>query len=118
THVAGVLDFESGAIGTLVTSFDVWCANVPLIEIYGSEGSLSVPDPNTFGGPVGIRRAGEKEWQDVAHTHGYAENWRGLGLAEMAAAIVENRPHRASGDLAYHVLDIMQGFHDASDRGS
>jgi predicted dehydrogenase len=57
THIAGVLNFASGAVGTLTTSFDVWSAQVPSIEIYGSEGTLSVPDPNTFGGPVKLRLA-------------------------------------------------------------
>lgn len=114
THIAGVLDFASGAIGTLVTSFDVWAANVPCIEIYGSEGSLTVPDPNGFGGAVRVRRMGEKEWSDIPHTHGFAENSRGIGVADMAAAIALGQPHRASGELAFHVLDVMQGFLDAS----
>lgn len=117
THIAGVMDFANGAIGTLVTSFDVWAAEVPRIEIYGSEGTLSVPDPNTFGGPVRLRRAGEKEWSDVPLAFGFAENSRGIGVADMAAAIERDRPHRASGDLAFHVLDIMDGFHDASREG-
>ncbi len=117
THVAGVLDFASGAIGTLVTSFDVWSAEVPLIEIYGSQGTLSVPDPNTFGGPVHLRRAGEREWSEVAPAHGYARNSRGIGVADMAYALRSGRPHRASGELAYHVLDIMHAIHDASHEG-
>jgi len=58
THVAGVVDFESGAVATVITSFDVWAANLPRIEIYGSEGSLSCPDPNTFGGPVRLSGRG------------------------------------------------------------
>lgn len=114
THVAGVLDFAGGAVATVITSFDVWGHNTPLIEIYGSEGSLSVPDPNTFGGPVLLRRAGDKEWQEVALTHGYTENSRGLGVADMAEAIVQRRPHRASGSMAFHVLDTMHAFLDAS----
>jgi predicted dehydrogenase len=117
THVAGVMDFASGAVGTIVTSFDVWGSNVPRIEIYGTEGTLSVPDPNTFGGPVRLNRAGTREWEDVPLTHGYAENSRGLGVADMAAAIRSGRPHRASGALAYHVLDLMHAFHDASREG-
>lgn len=118
THIAGVMDFASGAIGTLVTSFDVWGAQVPRIEIYGTQGSLSVPDPNTFAGPVRLLRAGEKEWTDVPLTHGYAENSRGIGVADMAAAIRSGRAHRANGALAYHVLDLLHAFHDASDRGT
>jgi predicted dehydrogenase len=117
THVAGVMDFANGAIGTIVTSFDVWSHRLPNIEIYGTEGSLGVPDPNGFGGPVLLRRAGEKEWNEVPLTHIYAEQSRGLGVADMAYALRSGRPHRASGQLAYHVLDIMHAFHDASHEG-
>lgn len=117
THVAGVLDFASGAVGTLITSFDVWSHNLPRIEIYGSEGSLSAPDPNTFGGPVRVRRAGAPEWSELPLTHGYTENMRGIGVADMAYALTTGRPHRASGALAYHVLDLMQAFLDASAAG-
>lgn len=117
THIAGVMEFASGAIGTIVTSFDVWGGNVPHIEIYGTEGTLSVPDPNHFGGPVRVRRAGEREWTEVPLTHGYSENSRGLGVADMAYALRTGRPHRASGELAYHVLDIMHAFHDAAAGG-
>lgn len=117
THVAGVLDFTSGAVGTIVTSFDVWSAEVPRIEIYGTHGTLSVPDPNTFGGPVRIRRQGATEWSEIPLTHGFTENSRGLGVADMAFAILNNRPHRANGDVAYHVLEIMHGVHIASETG-
>ena len=117
THIAGILDFANGAIGTIVTTFDVWPTDLPRIEIYGTEGSLSVPDPNTFGGPVRLRRPGSREWEDVALTHGNVVNSRGLGPADLALAIRSNRPHRASGELAYHVLDVMQGFLDSSEKG-
>lgn len=116
THVAGVMDFACGAVGTIVTSFDVWGANLPFIEIYGSLASLAVPNPNTFGGPVKIRLAHDpdKGWKDIPLSHVYTENWRGIGVADMAYAIRSGRPPRASGALAYHVLDIMHAFHDAS----
>lgn len=117
THIAGVLDFASGAICTLVTSFDVWSAEVPRIEIYGTEGSLSVPDPNTFGGPVRVRRAGASEWSEIPLTHGYATNSRSLGVADMAYALQFGRPHRANGEMAYHVLDVMHAIHDAAHEG-
>jgi len=117
THVTGLLEFANGAIGTMIQTFDVWSANLPRLEIYGTEGSLSLPDPNTFGGPVRLRRAGETEWQDVPLTHIYTENSRGIGVADMASAIQLGRAHRASGTLAHHVLDIMQAFHDAADQG-
>jgi predicted dehydrogenase len=117
THVAGVLDFSSGAVAMIVTSFDVWHAELPRIEIYGTEGSLSVPDPNTFGGPVRLRRAGTEEWSEMPLTHGYAANSRGLGVADMASGLRSGRPHRASGEVAYHVLDVMHAFHEASREG-
>lgn len=92
-------------------------ANLPRIEIYGSEGSLSVPDPNTFGGPVRVKSAQEEEWRDVPLIEGYTQNSRGLGVREMAAAIRENRPHRPSGEMAFHVLDLMQSFEESSRLG-
>jgi predicted dehydrogenase len=116
THVAGTLEFKTGAIGTMLMSFDVWGAELPRIEIYGTSGSLSVPDPNTFGGPVRIKREGAQGWSEVPLTHIYAENSRGLGLADMAQAIVSNRPHRASDELAAHVLDAMQSLLEASEQ--
>ena len=117
THIAGVIDFENGAIGTIITSFDVWAAQLPRIEIYGTEGSLSVPDPNTFGGPVYVKRKGASQWNEVPFTHGFCENSRAIGLADMAYALLSGRQHRANGDMAYHVLDIMHGFLDSSKSG-
>lgn len=117
THVAGVLDFVSGPVATIITSFDVWATHLPRIEIYGSLGSLSVPDPNTFGGPVRVRLAEEKEWRDVPLTHGFTDNSRGVGVMDMARALREGNAHRANGDLAFHVLDLMQAFEEASQAG-
>ena len=117
THVTGVLDFVGGSVATVIMSFDVWAANLPSIEVYGSDGSLSVPDPNTFGGPVRVKSATDEEWRDVPLTHGYTENSRGLGVSDMVAAIRENRPHRASGEMAFHVLDLIQSFEEASTSG-
>lgn len=117
THVVGALEFANGAIGTIITSFDVWAHELPRIEIYGTEGTLSVPDPNTFGGPVRVRRMGATEWSVIPLTHGYAENSRGIGVADMAYGLRSGRPHRANGELAYHVLDIMHSIHDAAREG-
>ncbi|MCL2805586.1 MAG: Gfo/Idh/MocA family oxidoreductase [Treponema sp.] len=114
THIAGVLDFKNGAVGTIITSFDVYSHSLPCIEIYGTEGTLKVPDPNTFGGPVLIRRLREEEWSKIPLLKGFAENSRGLGITEMALAIEQDRPHLASSELTYHVLDIMHSIHDAS----
>lgn len=117
THVAGVMDFATGAIGTIITSFDVWASTLPRIEIYGTSGSMLVPDPNTFEGPVLIRRMGANEWTEMPLTHGYTVNSRGIGVADMAYAIRTGRKHRANGEMAYHVLEVMYGFHDASVSG-
>jgi predicted dehydrogenase len=116
THSAAVLDFASGPIVTLVTSFDVWTRETR-IELFGSDGTMALPDPNTFGGPVSIRKPGATEWLDEAVTGDYADNSRGLGVADLAQALREGRAHRASGELMLHVLEIMHAIHRASDEG-
>ena len=98
-----------------MTSFDIWGAQLPRIEIYGTLGSLSVPDPNTFDGPVKIYLPEFNEWREVPLSHGYTFNSRGLGVADMANAIRSDRKHRANGNLTYHVLEAMHAFHTASD---
>jgi predicted dehydrogenase len=118
TTVKGLLEFAKGGLATLETSFDIMGRhNLPRIEVHGTEGSLSVPDPNTFGGPVRLARRGGKDWEDVPLAFGYTENSRGLGVADMAAASVSGWAHRAGGELAAHVLDLMHGFHTSSAEG-
>ncbi|MBA3710051.1 MAG: Gfo/Idh/MocA family oxidoreductase [Planctomycetes bacterium] len=117
THISSVMDFANGTIGTLITSFDVKSHTLPCIEIYGSAGSMQVPDPNGTGGPVRIRRAGEKEWQEIPLTHHYREGSRGLGVADLAHAVASGRKHRANEEIALHALDIMQAIHESSDGG-
>lgn len=114
THIAGLMEFASGVIGTIITSFDVWHHHLPFIEIYGTEGSLSVPDPNTFGGPVSLRRAGDGAWQEVPLTHDYTDQSRGIGLSDMVRAMHEGRAHRANGEMAYHVLEVIESFLQSS----
>lgn len=110
THVTGVLRFATGEVATLLCSFDIWASNLPLLEVYGTEGSLSLGDPNCFGGPVRLRRAQEDAWTDVPLTHPHAEQNRGIGTADLAYALRSGRPHRASLELAYHVLDIQRSL--------
>ncbi|MEW6071057.1 MAG: Gfo/Idh/MocA family oxidoreductase [Planctomycetota bacterium] len=117
THVAGVLDFVSGAVASLVMSFDVWHASLPPIEVHGEAGSLSVPDPNAFGGPVRLRRAADREWTEVPATGGPLDNARGLGLADLARTLRTGGEPRASGELAYHVLDVMHALLESSEGG-
>jgi predicted dehydrogenase len=117
THVAGTLVFEHGAIVQLAMSFEVWGHRHTPIELYGSEGSMLVPDPNRFDGEVQCLAA-NGEWQAMPTTHGYADgNYRILGLVDMAAALREDRPHRASGALALHVLEVMTGLIEAAGSG-
>ena len=113
THIAGTLEFESGAIATVITSFDIWGHHLPWIEIHGTEGSLTVPDPNRFDGEVTTMPGGSREWTDIALTH-TTDIGRGAGVADMACAIQSGRPHRASGALAFHVLDIMQALEESA----
>jgi predicted dehydrogenase len=117
THVSGLLQFENGAVVTMTMSFDVaGHKHVPL-EIYGTEATLIVPDPNHFGGQIETLTKGG-EWTNVETDMPYWDgNFRSIGLADMAHAIRGNRPHRANGDLALHVLEAMEAFGRASDAG-
>lgn len=117
THVTGLLEFEQGAIGTIITSFDVWHSELPRIEIYGTEGTLSVPDPNMFDGAVRVRRKGATQWQEIPSAYGFRENSRGIAVADMVDAVRHDRPHRANGDLMLHVVELMQGIHVSADQG-
>jgi predicted dehydrogenase len=117
THVSATLELDGGALVTMIMSFDVWAGNLPRIEIYGSEGTLSVPDPNTFGGEVRVFRPDSREWTPIPLIDGFSENSRGLGAADMARAIRHGGAHRASGELTYHVLDVMHALHDSSEAG-
>jgi predicted dehydrogenase len=117
THFAGVFDFANDAVCTFLITSDVHATNLPHIEVYGTEGSLRCIDPNQFGGQLFLRKAESKELEPVECRFGYNENSRGVGIADMAAAIRSGRPHRASGEMAYHVVDIVHALHEASAEG-
>lgn len=119
THVTGSLGFANGAIVQIGMSFDVAAHKHVPLEIYGTEQSLIVPDPNFFGGEIEMRRRGrDEEWVGVKVEAPYASgNYRSLGVADMALAILEDRPHRASGALALHVLEVMEAFEQAAREG-
>jgi predicted dehydrogenase len=117
THLAALLEFENGAIGQITTSFDIWHHTMPHLEIYGTDGSLRVPDPNGFGGEVWVRRAGDAEWNPVQIGQAYSQNSRGLGVRDMAYALCVGRAVRAGGELAYHVLDAMEAVVRSGERG-
>lgn len=118
THYSGTIEFENGSLINIIMSFDVQAQSHNPIELYGSEGSVKVPDPNTFGGEVVIKRKSQKEWNKLPYSHIYTENMRSIGVADMANAIKNKRQNRTSGELAYHVLDIMLSFEDSSDSGT
>jgi predicted dehydrogenase len=142
THIAATLEFESGAIGTITTSFDLYDTTNSTLTIYGTEGTLQLPDPNTFGGsirllqpaalrdrrdPLSVGRTPDDpvestprkplEWEDIPLAYGFTENSRGLGVADLARALREGTSARASGELAYHVLDVMHATLESSDLG-
>jgi len=117
THLTGVIQFKCGTLITMIASFDAQKHSHVPIEIYGSQGTLQVPDPNTFGGPVRVFRPEVGEWQDVAMPFRNRENSRSIGAADMAYAIRSGRKHRANGDLANHVLEIMLAFDKSSKCG-
>ncbi len=116
THIQGVVDFESGLVASVTNSFDVWASRQPLLEIYGSEGSLSLPGPNKFNGPVLLKRAGEQQWS-TAPLVLPANLGRGIGVVDLAEAIQTGRPHRANAELACHVLDLLHAFIESSHTG-
>lgn len=117
THATASIRFAGGAVATIITSFEVQKTNLPRIEIYGERGTLIVPDPNTFGGGTLFGANRQNEWKELPLLYGYQENFRGLGLADMASGILHQRPHRANGDLAFHVLDILHAVYESSAEG-
>lgn len=139
TTYCALVEFHCGAIGTLMMSFDTWKTNLPLLEIYCTEGSLFCPDPNNFGGPVHIYRGErirsiidacnephpaklftmidnmDKCIEEVPMAFPDTnENMRGLGVSDMAQAIIDNRPARLSGELSVHVVEALEAFTKSS----
>ena len=110
TYVAGTLQYASGAFGTLFTTFDVHYPVQARLEVFGSEGTLEVPDPNGFGGPVRLYRTGQPDFMEIPLMYGYAENSRALGLADMGKALAEGRQARADVQQTFHVLEAMESF--------
>jgi predicted dehydrogenase len=108
THVSAILEHANGVTATVTVSFEVWASRAPLFEVYGVAGTIAVPDPNRFSDPVEVYTSEQQEWTPVPESAGYADAGRGFGLADMAHAIATDRPHRASGELALHVLEVME----------
>ncbi|MBA8793493.1 putative dehydrogenase [Friedmanniella endophytica] len=115
THHGATLSFESGASSQDIFSFESSVGRI-LFEINGTEGTIAVPDPNMFQGEIKVRKAGSDDWETVADTKELSS--RGTGALDMARAIREDRPHRATGALALHVLDTMQSIAESAERGA
>jgi len=126
THITGILEHASGALSTLIMSFDTWAARLPRIEVYGTGGTISVPDPNMFEGSVELFSAAtapapgpdadnDANWKDVGVKAGFLDSGRGYGLADLALSVDEGRQHRANDEVALHVLEIMESVQLAAD---
>ena len=117
TYVTGILHFENGAIANITTTFDVFKSDNHDIEIYGSKGTLFVPDPNCFGGKIRFFDGATKEMKEFPIEFDYEENSRALGLADMAKSIETGRRPRTSYRQTFHVLEIMEAFRKSSEEG-
>jgi predicted dehydrogenase len=129
TTITALIEFASGATAVAGMSWDVFRHGNHPIELHGTEGSLRLPDPDTFGGTVAISRRGTP-WQEQstgADLHGRLNwpydapdraNYRMLGVADLAQALEDGRPARASGALALHVLEVLEGMLEASVSGA
>lgn len=116
--------FEGGQHGTHLLSFDSALERHGVVEIHGTEGSIVLPDPNRFEGPtryvkpLGVFRDGmktEQEWIDVEQQGTVVG--RGLGVLDMVRAVAEDRPHVATGELGFHVLDVLLSAQDSAETG-
>ncbi|MGR6919812.1 Gfo/Idh/MocA family protein [[Actinomadura] parvosata] len=116
THVAALINYAGGQAATLVMSFDSPLRRGGFVEITGTEATFATPDPNCFDGDVRVRTADADDWAVIPATG--ADQGRGLGVLDLARAIrIGGRP-RASGELALHVLDVMEAITASADTGS
>jgi predicted dehydrogenase len=116
THITGVMDFVNGGSVTIAMSFDVWSYPLPQIVVFGTDGTIEVPDPNAFNGSVRLRRPDTADYHPIPLTHS-DDRFRGTGVADLAYAIRSGRPHRATGEMANHVVEIMEAFEKSSVSG-
>jgi predicted dehydrogenase len=117
THVNAWLEFGPGFVASLMLSFDTHGSRTPFIEIFGSDGTISVPDPNYFDGPVEVKRYNSGEWRGVPLTNAWRENCRGLGVWEMAQAIEKGDRSRIEFESGVHVLEVMEKAIASSEQG-
>ncbi|MEO3793340.1 Gfo/Idh/MocA family oxidoreductase [Nonomuraea sp. B10E15] len=113
THVNALLDFPGAATATATFSFDS-PINRRMIEVIGTEGALSLPDPNTFEGPLLARGPRETDWRELPVSGTTVS--RGIGVLDLARSLRAGTPHRASGELAYHVLELMSSIAQSGER--
>ena len=118
THIVGVLTFEDGALATIVTSFDIWHSQTPHLEVHGTLGSISVPDPNRFAGAVRVRRAADENWEELSALGEEEVDLRGLGVVDLAQAIRQGIAPRLGGELGLHVLEVMAAIEESAQLGS
>jgi len=126
TNIHALIEFANGATITLSASWDVWAHRHAAMELYGTEGSLFLPDPNFFGGSIEIAgQDGEigavSPWDHplgIANQDGGRANYRTAGLAEMAQAIKAGRAHRCNLDLAIHAVDVMTSILKSGETGA
>lgn len=117
THVTGVLVHASGALSTLVMSFDAVKTKSPNIEVHGEHGSLVVPDPNHFEGDVQVFALGADDWETLPVSAGYADSGRGFGIADLVRTPAGQEP-RAGGALGFHALDVMESVLESARTGA
>lgn len=118
TYVSGNLMFENGQTATIIMTFDVANSKHSFdIEVYGSEGTVIIPFPGNFGGDVFMKRTENDEWRKAESDFCYVENSRGLGVADLAASVLNGRDHRLSVEFGYHVLEVMQAFYTSAANG-
>ena len=110
THISALLTHHSGAQSTIMVSFECWGSQLPTIEVYGTKGTITVPDPNQFSEHAYLYTEAEPHWEKVEHVAGYENAGRGIGLAEMADSISRGREFRASGEFGFHVLEVMESI--------
>jgi predicted dehydrogenase len=116
THIAALIDYARGPAATLVLSFDSPLRRHGFVEITGTEATLALPDPNRFDGEIRVRRPGAAEWTSIP-AQGAADG-RGLGVLDMARALRDGLPHRASGEMALHVLETMEAIAASAETGA
>jgi predicted dehydrogenase len=114
THVTAILEHASGVTSTVTVSFEVWATKSPLFEVYGTAGTILMPDPNQFSDSVSAWTSDRADWHELEPSAGFRNAGRGVGLADMADAIARGKPHRASAELGFHVLEIMEAVLVAS----